>query len=55
MTLRREWKFPDTQAGHEARWWHDNLVKLIGALEGLVESRTGLLSMAENAVSVNQS
>jgi formylglycine-generating enzyme required for sulfatase activity len=43
--------YPDTEAGRSARWWNGNLTKLIEALEGLEEPKTGLLSSAADAVS----
>ncbi len=46
-----EWRFPQTTAGREARWWHANLVKLITSLEGLEDEKTGLLSSAPDAAS----
>ena len=48
---RQTWRFPETEEGREARWWHANLTKLIESLEGLQNEETGLLSEAEGAVS----
>ena len=48
---RQAWSFPETEAGREARWWHANVTKLIGSLEGLQDQATGLLSESAEAVS----
>ena len=45
------WKFPDTAAGRQARWWHTNLTKLITSLEDLQSGSTGLLSSSPDASS----
>jgi formylglycine-generating enzyme required for sulfatase activity len=50
VTERQTWRFPETDAGREARWWHANLNKLIASLEGWHEA-TGLLSERGDAVS----
>jgi formylglycine-generating enzyme required for sulfatase activity/tRNA A-37 threonylcarbamoyl transferase component Bud32 len=41
---RRDWRFPDTKKGRNARWWETNLSKLIGELEALTDEKTGLLA-----------
>ena len=52
VDARRSWSFAETEAGREARWWHANLTRLISALEGMQDEATGLLSVADDAVSV---
>ncbi len=46
-----DWRFPKTDAGRAARWWHANLSKLITSLEGLQDEKSGLLSSASDAAS----
>jgi serine/threonine protein kinase len=49
LAERRDWRFPPEE--ENARWWNGNLTKLIEALEGLEDPKTGLLSSAADAVS----
>jgi len=47
---RRTWRFAETNAGRQARWWHANLSRLIDLLEALQHPGTGLLSPAPDAI-----
>ena len=38
---KRDWDFPD--ANGDAKWWNNQLTKLIDELEGLADESTGLL------------
>jgi formylglycine-generating enzyme required for sulfatase activity len=46
---RRDWQFPEGSA--DARWWNNQLTKLIEELVALADPKTGLLSAAEDALS----
>ncbi len=38
----REWTFPGTKQGVDARWMHDELTELMGRIDALVDPKTGL-------------